>query len=439
MLQSGGFYFKVVFMRLSKYYLPTVKDVSDDVVTISHKLCIKAGLIKQAGSGLYNWMPIGLKVLHKIENIIREEMNRVGAIELLMPCIQTADLWKESGRYNDYGDEMLRIKDRGGRELLFGPTNEEMITAIVRNNINSAKNLPLIVYQIQWKFRDEMRPRFGLIRAREFLLKDAYSFDVDKQSSELSYKLMYDTYSKIFSRVGLKTIAAIADSGPIGGDINHEFHVLADIGENQIYYDSRFDLDNIDMDYKDLYAATSEAHDPNSFAATQSVLSMSKGIEVGHLFSFDKKYSAPMDAFIRNANNEKIHLSMGSYGIGVSRLVAAVVEAHNDENGIIWPPSISPFTFYIVNLHRQTFEIAERVYSTLEDFDVLFDDTEDSPGVKLSRMDLLGFPYAIIIGKKGVEKGVVELRSRKSGLIREISMYNILSMVRELEDSLVNS
>ncbi len=417
-------------MRLSKYYLPTLNQVSSDLVIPSHEYSVRCGLIKQSNSGLYSWLPMGLKVLKNIKNIVRDEMDKSGALEMTMPCLQPSELWKKSGRYNDYGSEMLRIKDRGNRELIFGPTNEEMITDLVGNTLGGQKKLPLILYQIQWKFRDEIRPRSGLMRSREFLLKDAYSFDLDANGTRVSYMLMYETYLRIFHRLGLNVLPVKADAGPIGGEMSHEFHVLSDSGESTIYYDSSIDLNEISSVPDSVYAATDDVHDHSDYSGD---VQKSRGIEVGHLFNFGTKYSEPMNSGVQSSDNQYKHFSMGSYGIGLSRLVAAIIEAHHDDKGIIWPSTISPFSFAIINLTSKSSSIAERIYSILGDFNVLFDDTDDSIGTKLRRMDLIGLPYSIVVGKNTLENGIVEIRSRKSSFIEKISMYNILNIIEDIE------
>ncbi|ABD44598.1 proline--tRNA ligase [Ehrlichia chaffeensis str. Heartland] len=405
-------------MRLSDYYVPTLKETSADISVISHKYSIRAGLIKQIASGIYTWLPLGLKVLKNIENIVREEMNKSGSLEILMPLIQPASLWKESGRYDDYGSEMLRITDRNQREMLFGPTHEEVITDILRTTPVSHKDLPLILYQIQWKFRDELRPRYGIMRCREFLMKDAYSFDKDFSGAISSYNLMFKTYIKIFQKLGLTPIAVKADSGPIGGNLSHEFHVLANSGESTLYYDQDIielmNSESIDVEkIKNTYTAADDMHDPQACPISSDKVKISKGIEIGHIFHLGDKYSKPMNANFCDSNNNKL-LQMGCYGIGVSRLVAAIIEVFHDNKGIIWPETVAPFKFSLVNLYTSNDKckkVAENLHMQLYD-DVLYDDTDDSPGIKLARTDLLGMPWQVIIGKSTVEQDLIEVRNR---------------------------
>ncbi|CEI85398.1 proline--tRNA ligase [Ehrlichia minasensis] len=405
-------------MRLSNYYIPTLKETPSDVLVVSHKYSIRAGLIKQIASGIYTWLPLGLRVLRNIENIVREEMDKSGALEVLMPLIQPASLWKESGRYDDYGSEMLRITDRNQREMLFGPTHEEVITDTLRTTLTSHKNLPLTLYQIQWKFRDELRPRYGIMRCREFLMKDAYSFDKDLSGAILTYNLMFKTYIKIFRKLGLTPIAVKAESGPIGGNLSHEFHVLANSGESTLYYDQEIielmNSDNIDIErIKNTYTAADDMYDPQTCPIPSNKIKISKGIEIGHIFYLGDKYSKPMNANFCD-NNDYKPLQMGCYGIGISRLVAAIIEVFHDNKGITWPEEISPFKFYLVNLYPSNdkcIKVAENLHIQLHD-DVLYDDTDDSPGIKLTRTDLLGMPWQIIIGKSTVEQDLIEVRNR---------------------------
>ena len=407
-----------ISMRLSNYYIPTLKEISSDISVISHIYSLRAGLIKQIASGIYTWLPLGLKVLKNIENIIKEEMNKSGALELLMPLIQPASLWKESGRYDDYGSEMLRITDRNQREMLFGPTHEEVITDIVRTTQTSYNDLPLILYQAQWKFRDELRPRYGIMRCREFLMKDAYSFDKDLDGAIESYNLMFKVYIKIFKRLGLTPIAVKADSGPIGGNLSHEFHVLANSGESTLYYDQNIieliNDDDIDIEkIKSIYTAADDMHNPETCTIPANNIKTSKGIEIGHIFYLGDKYSKPMNATFHDSNESK-YFHMGCYGIGISRLVGAIIEVFHDSNGIIWPEQIAPFKFSLVNLYPSNDkcnQISENLDAQLSD-NVLYDDTYDSAGIKLSRTDLLGMPWQVIIGKSTVEQNLIEVRDR---------------------------
>jgi len=420
-------------MRLSQYYLPTLKETPTDAEIISHQYSLRAGLVKQTASGIYTWLPLGLRVLKNIENIIRDEMEKSGAIEVLMPCVQPASLWQESGRYDDYGEEMLRMSDRNQRSMLFGPTHEEVATDLIRNVVKSYKSLPLYLYQIQWKFRDEIRPRFGVMRGREFLMKDAYSFDVSYESARDSYNLMYKTYIKIFKRMGLIPIGVRAETGPIGGNLSHEFHILANTGESILYYDSKFMelLENEDIEsLKSIYAVADDMHNPESCPIPKEQLKISKGIEIGHIFYFGDKYSKPMKANITFKDGTNINIHMGSYGIGVSRLVGAIIEASHDKKGIIWPEAISPFRIGLINLQtreEKCQKIANKIYEALKGDEVLYDDSEESAGVKLSKMDLIGLPWQIIIGKKTVSENLVEVKNRATGKIRDMQVEEVIN------------
>jgi prolyl-tRNA synthetase len=372
-------------------------------------------------------------VLKNIENIIRDEMEKSGAIEVLMPCVQPASLWQESGRYDDYGEEMLRISDRNQRSMLFGPTHEEVATDLIRNVVKSYKSLPLYLYQIQWKFRDEIRPRFGVMRGREFLMKDAYSFDVSYESARDSYNLMYKTYIKIFKRMGVIPIGVRAETGPIGGNLSHEFHILANTGESTLYYDSKFMelLENEDIEsLKSIYAVADDMHNPESCPIPKEQLKISKGIEIGHIFYFGDKYSKPMKANITFKDGTNINIHMGSYGIGVSRLVGAIIEVFHDNKGIIWPEAISPFRIGLINLQireEKCQKIANAIYEALKGDEVLYDDSEESAGVKLSKMDLIGLPWQIIIGKKTVSENLVEVKNRATGEIRDMQVEEVIN------------
>ncbi len=430
-------------MRLSRYFLPVLKEAPADAQIVSHQLMLRAGMIKQNGAGIYSWLPLGMRVLHKIEKIVREEQERAGAVELLMPTIQSADLWKESGRYDAYGKEMLRIVDRHEREMLYGPTNEEMITDIFRTFVRSYKQLPLNLYHIQWKFRDEVRPRFGVMRGREFLMKDAYSFDVSVEAAKQSYYRMFCAYLNTFSRMGLKAVPMRADTGPIGGDLSHEFIVLAETGESAVFCDSALvDMPapgaNLDF-YQDLlpeiekrtrlYAATEEMHDAARFekeVPAERRLS-ARGIEVGHIFYFGTKYSAPMKAEVTGPDGKNAPVEMGSYGIGVSRLVGAIIEASHDDKGVIWPAAVAPFEVAVVSLRNDDAEVTkvcESAYGQLRKagVDVLFDDTSERPGAKFSTMELIGVPVVLVVGPKGVKAGLVEVRDRKTGMTEEMGL-----------------
>jgi prolyl-tRNA synthetase len=429
-------------MRLSSYFLPTLKENPSEAQIVSHRLMLRAGMIRQVSAGIYSWLPLGFRVLKRIEQIVREEQDASGAQELLMPTIQPADLWKESGRYDDYGKEMLRIIDRHEREMLYGPTNEEVITDIFRSSAKSWRELPRNLYHIQWKFRDEVRPRFGVMRGREFLMKDAYSFDLTKEGARHSYNKMFVAYLRTFARMGLKAIPMQADTGPIGGDMSHEFIILAETGESQVYcHRDVVDFDvlatNVDFDdvaamqaivdrWTSVYAATDEKHDAAAFAAIPPERQIAaRGIEVGHIFYFGTKYSQPLGAVVAKPDGETVPVEMGSYGIGVSRLVGAVIEASHDERGIIWPEAVAPFRVGLVNLRASDAactEAADRIYAALRSkgIGVLYDDRDDSPGAKFANMDLIGLPWQLVVGPRGLAQGVVELKERRTGERQEL-------------------
>ncbi len=408
-------------MRLSKLFLPITKDLPSDATIKSHQLMLRTGMIKQSAAGIYSWLPLGFKVMKKIEQIVREEQNKIGAQELLMPTIQSAEIWKESGRYDDYGEEMLRIKDRQGREILYGPTNEELITDIFRSSIKSYKSLPQILYHIQWKFRDEIRPRFGVMRCREFYMKDAYSFDVDDESAKLSYNKMFYAYLKTFKRLGLEAIPMAADTGPIGGDLSHEFVILAETGESKIFADKsilkikldkynedKSSLEKMRNEFSEIYAVTDEKFSKKEFdkKVKKDNQMITKGIEVGHIFYFSDKYSKPLNCFVDTKDGKKTSIKMGSYGIGVSRLVAAIIEAKFLNNKMKWPKSVSPFDVVIIpNFNKNNTENlkkAEKVYEELkkQNIDALLDDTDESMSSKFTKHELIGIPNQIIIGSK---------------------------------------
>lgn len=419
-------------MLLSKFFLPLLKEAPADAKVTSHKLMLKSGMIRQHASGIYNWLPLGLKALKNIEAIVRFNMDAAGFVEMLMPCVQSADLWMESGRFDSYGSEMLKFKDRHEHDLLFGPTNEEAFTEIIRNTVQSYRDLPKVLYQIQWKFRDEIRPRFGVMRGREFLMKDAYSIDIDHEGALKTYNQMFAAYMRTFSDLGLLAIPLAAPTGEIGGDLSHEFHVIAESGESVLYYDKKFDLlkddlaDDISL-VKSLYAATDEKHDPANCALTPSELSVKRGIEVGHIFNFGDKYSKPMNAYINDDKGQRIPIQMGSYGIGISRLVAAIIEVSHDDKGIIWPVSVAPFKVSVINLNVNDSEcnhLANTVYNQLKakDIDALLDDTEERAGVKFATHDLIGSPWQIIIGPKKAQQNIVELKSRRSGESEDVDL-----------------
>ncbi|MBK8199659.1 MAG: proline--tRNA ligase [Acidobacteria bacterium] len=429
-------------MRLSNYFLPVSKEAPADAAIVSHQLMLRTGMVRQNGAGVYSWLPLGYRVLKRIEQIVREEMNRAGAIEMLMPTLQQADLWRESGRYEAYGKEMLRIKDRHDREMLYGPTNEELITDVFRTYVKSYKQLPLNLYHQQWKFRDEVRPRFGVMRGREFLMKDAYSFDLTEEGARVAYRKMFCAYLNAFDRMGLTAIPMRADTGPIGGDLSHEFIILADTGESAVFCDREL-LDmpapGLDLDFSaDLvpvveqrtkyYAATEEMHDEAAFNALPEDRRVSaRGIEVGHIFYFGTKYSAPMNAVVQGPDGQMVPVQMGSYGIGVSRLVGGIIEASHDSNGIIWPDAVAPFTVGIINMRAGDTACdaaCTELYAQFDKagIDALYDDTDDRAGAKFARMDLIGLPWQIVIGPKGLEKGLVELKRRKTGEKVEVTV-----------------
>ncbi|MEO1693947.1 MAG: proline--tRNA ligase [Pseudomonadota bacterium] len=420
-------------MRMSRYFLPILRETPKEAEIVSHQLMLRAGMIRQSSAGIYSWLPLGKRVLDKIAAIVREEQDRAGAHEVLMPTIQPADLWRESGRYDAYGKEMLRITDRHERDMLYGPTNEEQITQIFRDSVRSYKDLPRNLYHIQWKFRDEIRPRFGVMRGREFLMKDAYSFDLTPEEGRRSYNQMFTAYLRTFARMGLKSIPMRADTGPIGGDLSHEFIILAETGESQVFghkdlfegpippadTDFSADLTPIVDRWTSLYAATDEEHDQEAFDAQVPADKQvtARGIEIGHIFFFGTKYSAPMGCRVQGPDGDMIDLQMGSYGIGVSRLAAAVIEASHDDNGIIWPMPVAPFEVGLINIKASDAAAAEacdRLYGelTAAGIDVLYDDTDERAGGKFATMDLIGLPYQVTIGPKGLAAGEAELKVR---------------------------
>ncbi|HWA62521.1 MAG TPA: proline--tRNA ligase [Caulobacteraceae bacterium] len=423
-------------MRLSRYFLPVLKQTPSEAQIPSHRLMLRAGMLRQEAAGIYAWLPLGHRVLKKVEQIVREEMDRAGAVELLMPTLQLADLWRESGRYDDYGKEMLRITDRHERELLYGPTNEEMITEIFRAYVKSYKDLPKNLYHIQWKFRDEQRPRFGVMRGREFLMKDAYSFDVDEDAGRRAYNRMFVAYLRAFARMGLTAIPMKAETGPIGGDLSHEFHVLAETGESGVFCDKRVldlpipgadtdydaDLTGVIREWTSLYAATEDVHDAARYEAevVPENRMTARGIEVGQVFFFGDKYSKPMGANITGPDGVDRPAQMGSYGVGVSRLTGAIIEACHDENGIVWPDPVAPFGVGVVNLRPGDAAVdaaCAKAYEvlTVSGKEPLLDDTDERPGGKFATMDLIGLPWQLIIGPRGLADGVVELKRRKTG------------------------
>jgi prolyl-tRNA synthetase len=434
-------------MRMSQYFLPTMKETPSEAQIVSHRLMLRAGLVRQTSAGIYAWLPLGLKVLRNIERIVREEQNAAGAQEVLMPTIQSADLWRESGRYDAYGPEMLRIKDRHDREMLYGPTNEEMITVLFRDGVKSYRDLPKNLYHIQWKFRDEVRPRFGVMRGREFLMKDNYSFDIDKAAAIRSYNNMFVAYLRTFARMGLKAIPMRADTGPIGGDLSHEFIILAETGESAVFchkglvdkdilgrtVDYSGDVQSIVNEWTSLYAATDEKHDKDAFEKIpEGERLAARGIEVGHIFYFGTKYSNPMKAIVAGPGGENITVEMGSYGIGVSRLVGGIIEASHDDAGIVWPESVAPFKVAIVNLKPDDAAVAgacAKLYDTLtaKGVEVLHDERDIRPGGKFADMDLIGIPWQVVIGPKGIAAGKVEVKNRKTGVREELPLDQVVA------------
>jgi len=427
--------------------MPVTKESPADAQIVSHKLMLRAGLIRQTAAGIYAWLPMGHRVLRRIEQIVREEQDRAGAIELLMPTMQSAELWRQSGRYDDYGAEMLRIKDRHDRDILFGPTAEEVITSLFRDAARSYRDLPRTLYNIQWKFRDEVRPRFGVMRGREFLMKDAYSFDMDEAGARHSYNRMFVAYLNTYARMGLRAIPMQADTGPIGGDLSHEFIILAPTGESEVFYHSNWEkpaaLTDVDFDdvaalqqivsgYTADYAATDEKRDPAREAQAGDALRQSRGIEVGHIFYFGTKYSKAMGVKIQASDGSEVIPQMGSYGIGVSRLVGAIIEASHDDAGIIWPESVAPYQAGLVNMRADDpacTAAADDLYAKLQaaGVDTLYDDRDERGGAKFATMDLIGLPWQVVIGPKGLEKGVVELKRRATGEKEELSLESALA------------
>ena len=433
-------------MRLSRYFLPTLKETPAEAQIVSHRLMLRAGMIRQSSAGIYSWLPLGYRVLKNIEQVVREEQNAIGCQELLMPTIQPADLWRESDRYDAYGPEMLRITDRHERDMLYGPTNEEQITDIFRQSIRSYRDLPQLLYHIQWKFRDEVRPRFGVMRGREFLMKDAYSFDIDYAGARHSYNKMFVSYLRTYQRMGLQAIPMAAESGPIGGDMSHEFVILAETGESEVACHRDFigrdwtsetadldgDLQPVVDDFTAKYAATDDERDSETEQALGDDLVTARGIEVGHIFYFGNKYSKAMNAVVTGPDGDDVLVEMGSYGIGVSRLAGAIIEASHDDDGIIWPQSVAPFKVGLINLKVGDGECdtaCAEIYRKLQEngIEVLYDDREGRAGVKFAEMDLIGLPWQLVIGPRGLKNGVVELKERKTGDKREMSLDNALS------------
>ncbi len=440
-------------MRWSRAFLPVLKESPADAQIVSHKLMLRAGLVRQTAAGIYAWLPHGFRVLKKIEQIVREEQDRAGAQEMLMPTLQSAELWRDSGRYEAYGPEMLRIRDRHDREMLYGPTNEEMITALFRDDVKSYRDLPRTLYHIQWKFRDEVRPRFGVMRGREFLMKDAYSFDIDEVSARQSYYTQMLAYLRTFQRMGIRAVPMKADPGPIGGDLSHEFIVLAPTGESEVFYDSayeEFDWNQSDLNYGDraglqalfdrvtsTYAATDETHDITKWEMlAEESRRNGRGIEVGHIFYFGDKYSAPMGLRVSGMDGRPVTPMMGSYGVGVSRLVGAIIEASHDEAGIVWPDAVAPWKVGLVTMRADdeaSVNAANSLYEQLQraGIETLYDDRNERGGVKLGSMDLIGLPWQVIVGPRGIASGTVELKRRSTGEREELSVESVLSRLAE--------
>jgi len=441
-------------MRLSRYFLPLLKETPAEAQIVSHRYMLRAGMVRQSAAGIYTWLPLGLRVLKKIERIVREEQDRAGAVEVLMPTVQSADLWKQSGRYEAYGKEMLRITDRHEREMLYGPTNEELITDIFAHEVKSYRDLPKNLYHIQWKFRDEVRPRFGVMRGREFLMKDAYSFDLDYAAARLSYNRMFIAYLRTFARMGLKAIPMEAETGPIGGNLSHEFIILAETGESAVFLDRDFinaDVLAQPVDYADegavngvverftkLYARTDEKHDAAIFEKEVPAERryQGRGIEVGHIFYFGTKYSEPFNAKVTAPDGKDVIVHMGSYGIGVSRLVGGIIEASHDEAGCVWPEAVAPFKVGLVSLRpddKAAAPFADKLYGALTEAGVetLYDDVDDRPGAKFAAMDLIGLPWQLIVGPRGVKAGTVEMKERKTGKREDVSLESALARMTQ--------
>ena len=441
-------------MRLSKFFMPILREAPREAEIASHRLMLRAGMIRQEASGIYSWLPLGYRVLERIMNIIRAEQARAGSLEMLMPTIQPAELWKRSGRYDDYGKEMLRITDRREGELLYGPTNEEMITDIIKSSEQSYRDLPLNLFHIQWKFRDEIRPRFGVMRGREFLMKDGYSFDLTEEDGRHAYNKMFVAYLRTYAAMGLTAIPMRAETGPIGGNMSHEFLILADTGESEVFYDAAFhdkDWSSVSIDYDDraavasvveeftsMYAATEEMHDPARFEAEvpQERRISGRGIEVGHIFFFGTKYSDPMGCTVLGPDGQEVTLQSGSYGIGVSRLVGAIIEAFHDDAGIIWPQPVAPFDAGLINLRQGDAEVdaaCEQLYDGMRraGLDVLYDDRGDRAGEKFARMDLIGLPWQVIVGPRGLKSGMAEIKNRADGARTEVPLEEAAAFLAE--------
>lgn len=441
-------------MRMSRYFLPVLKENPSEAKIVSHRYMLRAGMIKQASAGIYSWLPLGFKVLKKLENIVHEEQVRAGHLPMLMPTLQSADLWRESGRYDGYGKEMLRMKDRHDRDMLFTPTAEELVTDIFRSHVNSYKDLPLTLYQIQWKFRDEIRPRFGVMRGREFLMKDGYNFDLTKEDALHAYNRHLVSYLRTYERMGLQAIPMRADSGPIGGDYTHEFLVLAETGESEVFYDSKvtdiamgnreIDFDDVEQcdgvlqEFTSLYARTDETHDEAAFnEVPEERRRVARGIEVGQIFYFGTNYSEKLNAKVVNDQGEQVHVHMGSHGIGVSRLLGAIIEANHDDNGIIWPEGVTPYHCGIINVRQgdeATDAACEGLYKALTKagLEPLYDDRDERAGGKFASMDLIGLPWRITVGPRGLKNGVVELTSRRTGESEELTPEAVVQKIVDI-------
>ncbi len=424
-------------MLASNFFLPLIKETPREAQTASHVLMLKSGMIRQAVAGIYTWLPLGLMALKNIEQIVRVQLNKAGCIEMLMPCVQPASFWIESGRFDSYGAEMLRMQDRHNNQLLFGPTAEDLVTDIFRNSIKSYKDLPKNLYQIQWKFRDEIRPRFGVMRGREFLMKDAYSFDIDKTSALKTYNLMYQTYYQIFDALSLKAIAVSAETGPIGGDYSHEFQILADTGESTIYYDALIEDEPNALKRQSLYAVAEEKHDPKTCTVPQERLKTKKGIEVGHIFYIGQKYSRSMNAYVADKTGSQIPVEMGCYGIGVSRLVGAIIEANHDSKGIIWPWQIAPFQVSIINISTSSDDActaAFNLYQALINLGirVILDDKDQSAGSKFATHDLIGSPWQIIVSVKNIAANQLEIKQRSNGNVTYLSSDETINFFTQI-------
>lgn len=435
-------------MKLSQYFLPTLKETPADAHVVSHQLMLRAGMICQESSGIYAWLPYGMRVLQKVSNVIREVQNQIGCHEIIMPLMQDADLWKESQRFDNYGKEMLRVKDRHGRDLLFGPTAEEVVTDIFRRYVKSYKDLPLCLYQIHWKFRDEIRPRFGVMRGREFLMKDGYSFDLSQEETRETYKKILTSYLEIFKRLGLVAIPVKGDPGAIGGDLSHEFQVIAPTGESKLFYDKKYDelkgrIETVDPEeIMDTYAAAEEMHDPETCGVPPDQLRESRGIEVGHIFYFGDKYTRSMKAGVVGPDGQTLYPQCGSYGIGVSRVVAALIEVNHDERGIIWPDLVAPFHIGLIGIRAHEAEVSaacEMLYKNLSShkLDVLYDDRDETPGAKFANMDLIGVPWQVVLGPKGLKDDLIEVKCRRTGARTEMPLDRVAGFLKGKLESIL--